>query len=60
MITCGVIDQRAPPARFTRELGPDGTALVVGFDVAKVDVDGRLSLVLGFLDRVPNAPGLDH
>lgn len=41
-------------ARFTWELGPDGTeAIVVGFDVAQWDADGRLALVLGFLDKVP-------
>lgn len=56
----GPVDAHHDQARFTWELGPDGTALVVGFDVAKRDADGRLSLVLGFLDKVPNAPGLDH
>ncbi|HXT90062.1 MAG TPA: nuclear transport factor 2 family protein [Trebonia sp.] len=56
----GPVDAHHDQARFTWELGPDGTALVVGFDVAKVDADGRLELVLGFLDRVPNAPGLDR
>jgi hypothetical protein len=40
---------------FTWELGPDGAdAVVVGFDVAQWDADGRLALVLGFLDRVPS------
>jgi hypothetical protein len=28
---------------------------VVGFDVAQRDADGRLALVLGFLDKVPSA-----
>jgi hypothetical protein len=62
----GPVDAHHEQARFTWELGPSnsastgGTALVVGFDVAKVDADGRLALVLGFLDRVPNAPGLDR
>ena len=36
-------------------LGPDGAdAPVVGFDVAQRDGDGRLALVLGFLDKVPS------
>jgi hypothetical protein len=32
---------------------PDGEALVVGFDVAELDGDGRIRQVLGFLDKVP-------
>lgn len=62
----GPVDAHHDQARFTWELGPansastGGTALVAGFDVAKRDAEGRLSLVLGFLDKVPNAPGLDH
>jgi len=28
---------------------------VVGFDVAKRDANGKLALVLGFLDKVPSA-----
>jgi SnoaL-like domain len=51
----GPVDAHHDQARFTWELGPDGTALVVGFDVAKRDADGRLALVLGFLDKVPSA-----
>ena len=40
--------------RFTWELGPDGgAAVVVGFDVAVLDDDGRIRDVLGFLDKVP-------
>src|ERR1700730_1867050 len=39
-------------ARLTSELRPaGGEALVIGFDVAQRDADGRLSLVLGFLDQ---------
>src|SRR5262249_20668860 len=50
----GAVDGHHDQARFTWELGPDGAdALVVGFDVAQRDADGRLSLVLGFLDKVP-------
>ena len=50
----GAVDAHHDQARFTWELGPDGTdAIVVGFDVAQADADGRLALVLGFLDKVP-------
>ena len=51
----GPVDAHHDQARFTWELGPDGTAVVVGFDVTKQDADGRLALVLGFLDKVPSA-----
>jgi hypothetical protein len=51
----GAVDAHHDQARFTWELGPEGTATVVGFDVAKRDADGRLALVLGFLDKVPSA-----
>jgi hypothetical protein len=50
----GAVDAHHDQARFTWELGPDGAdAIVVGFDVAQADADGRLALVLGFLDKVP-------
>ena len=50
----GPVDAHHDQARFTWELGPDDAdALVVGFDVAQRDSDGRLALVLGFLDKVP-------
>jgi hypothetical protein len=50
----GSVDAHHDQARFTWELGPDGAdALVVGFDVAQRDAYGRLTLVLGFLDKVP-------
>ena len=50
------VDSHHDQARFTWELGPDGAeAPVVGFDVAQRDEDGRLALVLGFLDKVPAA-----
>jgi hypothetical protein len=32
---------------------PGEEATVVGFDVAEVDAAGRISQVLGFLDKVP-------
>ena len=51
----GAVDAHHDQARFTWELGPDGTALVVGFDVARRDANGQLALVLGFLDKVPSA-----
>jgi len=50
----GPVDAHHDQARFTWELAPDGAAaLVVGFDVARRDDNGRLALVLGFLDKVP-------
>ena len=50
----GPVDAHHELARFTWELGPaGGEALVVGFDVAVFDGDGRIHAVLGFLDRVP-------
>ncbi len=48
------VDAHHDQGRFTWELGPEGAeAPVVGFDVAQRDGDGRLALVLGFLDKVP-------
>jgi hypothetical protein len=50
----GDVDAHHRQARFSWELGPAGDeALIVGFDVAEQDEDGRLALVLGFLDKVP-------
>ena len=50
----GPVDAHHNLARFTWELAPDGAeAIVVGFDVAVLTEDGRLSNVHGFLDRVP-------
>ncbi|MEV4826281.1 nuclear transport factor 2 family protein [Micromonospora sp. NPDC049274] len=52
----GPVDGHHDQVRFTWELGPAGVeAPIVGFDVAVVDGDGRLSQVLGWLDRVPGA-----
>lgn len=52
----GPVDAHHDQARFTWELGPDGgDAVVIGFDVAQRDAEGRLALVLGFLDKVPSA-----
>ncbi|NUW43829.1 nuclear transport factor 2 family protein [Nonomuraea rhodomycinica] len=50
----GAVDAHHDIARFTWNLGPEGgEALAVGFDVAVVGEDGRISQVLGFLDKVP-------
>jgi SnoaL-like domain len=50
----GPVDAHHRQARFTWGLGPAGAEpVVVGFDVAVADEDGRLSNVLGFLDKVP-------
>ena len=48
------VDTHHRQARFTWGLGPDGAEpLVVGFDVAVADSEGRLTSVLGFLYKVP-------
>ena len=50
----GPVDAHHRQARFTWGAGPAGAEpVVVGFDVAVADEDGRLSSVLGFLDKVP-------
>ena len=52
----GPVDGHHNQARFTWELGPAGVeAPIVGFDVVVIDGNGRLTQVLGFLDRVPAA-----
>jgi hypothetical protein len=52
----GAVDAHHDQARFSWELGADGAeSVVAGFDVAQRDAEGRLSLVLGFLDKVPSA-----
>jgi ketosteroid isomerase-like protein len=49
-------DQHHRQARFGWGLGPDGAEpLVEGFDVVVLDDDGRITAVLGFLDKVPSA-----
>lgn len=52
-----VVDSHHNIARFTWELVPTGgsDSLVIGFDVAVVDADGRIRDVYGFLDKVPSA-----
>jgi hypothetical protein len=50
----GPVDAHHRQARFGWGLGPRGSEpVVVGFDVALPDEDGRLTRVLGFLDKVP-------
>ncbi|OIJ98388.1 nuclear transport factor 2 family protein [Streptomyces colonosanans] len=51
----GTVDGHHDIARFTWELvsAADGSAPVAGFDVIKLDDDGRIRTVHGFLDRVP-------
>jgi hypothetical protein len=50
----GPVDAHHDQARFTWNLGTvPGEPLVVGFDVAELDADGRIRQVLGFLDKVP-------
>lgn len=51
----GPVDAHHRQARFRWSLGPAHApeAPVVGFDVAVTGDDGRITTVLGFLDRVP-------
>lgn len=51
----GSVDGHHDTARFSWELvsETDGTAPVAGSDVITLDPEGRISSVLGFLDRVP-------
>lgn len=52
----GPADAHHDQVRFTWHLGLPGTeAPVIGFDVAELDADGRIRLVLGFLDKAPAA-----
>ncbi|MEP9381948.1 nuclear transport factor 2 family protein [Nocardioides sp. KR10-350] len=50
----GEVDAHHGVARFGWGLGPEGgEPLVVGFDVVSTDGEGRISSVVGFLDKVP-------
>jgi hypothetical protein len=50
----GPVDAHHNQARFTWYLGPAGDEpVVIGFDVAVADADGKLASVHGFLDKVP-------
>jgi hypothetical protein len=52
----GDIDAHHDVCRFQWGLGPEGAEpLVIGFDVAVVGADGRITGVAGFLDKVPGA-----
>lgn len=52
----GPADAHHDQGRFTWHLGLPGTEPpVIGFDVAELDADGRIRLVLGFLDKAPAA-----
>ena len=51
----GPVDAHHDVARFSWGLRRDGDeALVIGSDVASVSADGRLTRVVGFLDKVPS------
>lgn len=50
----GPVDAHHRQARFRWALGPEGgESLVEGFDVAVVNEQGKITKVLGFLDKVP-------
>ncbi len=49
----GPVDGHHDQARFGWALGPGADELVVGFDVVRLDDSGRITTVLGFLDKVP-------
>ncbi len=53
----GSVDGHHNVARFSWELvsKADGSSPVAGFDVITLAEDGRVSSVIGFLDRVPGA-----
>ncbi len=55
-VAFGPVDGHHGQARFGWELGPQsGPAPIAGFDVVELDARGRITRVLGFLDRVPTA-----
>ncbi len=50
----GDVDAHHQQARFQWGLGPaDAEPVVIGFDVVVTGEDGRITAVLGFLDKVP-------
>jgi hypothetical protein len=50
----GPVDAHHEQARFTWTLGPrGGEAVVIGFDVAEMDAEGRIRQVFGFIDKAP-------
>jgi hypothetical protein len=51
----GPVDAHHNQVRFTWHLGPAGEEpVVIGFDVAVADTDGKLTSVHGFLDKAPS------
>ena len=52
----GPIDAHHDQGRFSWHLGrPGEEPPVIGFDVAELGPDGRIRLVLGFIDKAPAA-----
>ncbi|SDT61813.1 nuclear transport factor 2 family protein [Actinoplanes derwentensis] len=50
----GPVDAHHDQARFTWHLGrPGEEPLVIGFDVAERDAEGRIRQVFGFIDKAP-------
>src|SRR5690348_10421014 len=50
----GPVDGHHEQVRFTWTLAAGaGDPLVIGFDVAELDADGRIRRVLGFIDKAP-------
>ena len=50
----GEVDAHHDVCRFRWGLGPAGAEpLVIGFDVATLSPDGKITTVTGFLDQVP-------
>jgi SnoaL-like protein len=50
----GPVDGHHEQVRFTWQLGePGAEPVVIGFDVAVLDADGRIGQVLGFIDKAP-------
>ena len=56
----GDVDAHLNQPRFRWGLGPAGDEpVIVGFDVAEMDAEGRFEHVLGFLDRAPRMTARD-
>ena len=54
----GEVDAHHDVCRFRWGLGPAGAEpLVIGFDVARLGANGKITAVIGFLDQVPAVPG---
>lgn len=53
----GTVDTNHHIARFSWELVPagGGESIVIGFDVAAFNEDGKIRSIFGFLDKVPAA-----